>query len=197
MKKPDFYILWLIYFIGAGAGLMVIGSVAGMAKASMGELAFLVVAILAIGNASGRIIAGIISDKIGRSNTLIVMLLFQAVLMFAAIPIMGSETISAVFLVLLTTFIGFNYGTNLSLFPSYTKDLWGLKNFGINYGIIFTAWGVGGFVMGRMSQMLKASTSSFSSSFMTAGILLVIGAVLTFVLKARLAKQGLTQKRVA
>ena len=107
---------------------------------------------------------------------------------------MGSETISAVFLVLLTTFIGFNYGTNLSLFPSYTKDLWGLKNFGINYGVVFSAWGVGGFVMGRMSQMLKASTSSFSSSFMTAGIFLGIGAVLTFVLKARLAKQGLTQK---
>jgi nitrate/nitrite transporter NarK len=195
MKKPDFYILWLIYFIGAGAGLMVIGSVAGMAKASMGELAFLVVAILAIGNAGGRIIAGIISDKIGRSNTLIVMLLFQAVLMFAAIPIMDSKTISAVFLVLLTTFIGFNYGTNLSLFPSYTKDLWGLKNFGMNYGIVFSAWGVGGFVMGRMSQMLKASTGSFNSSFMTAGIFLVIGAALTFVLKARLAKQGLTQKR--
>jgi len=197
MKKPDFYILWLIYFIGAGAGLMVIGSVAGMAKASMGELAFLVVAILAIGNASGRIIAGIISDKVGRSNTLIVMLLFQALLMFAAIPVMGSKTTSAIFLVLLTIFMGFNYGTNLSLFPSYTKDLWGLKNFGINYGIVFTAWGVGGFVMGRMSQMLKASTGSFSSSFMTAGIFLVIGAGLTFVLKARLAKQGLTQKRVA
>lgn len=196
MKRPDFYILWLIYFIGAGAGLMVIGSVAGMAKASMGELAFLVVAILAIGNAGGRIIAGIISDKIGRSNTLIIMLLFQAILMFAAIPIMGSKTTSAIVLVLLTTFIGFNYGTNLSLFPSYTKDLWGLKNFGINYGIVFTAWGVGGFVMGRMSQMLKASTSSFNSSFMTAGIFLVIGAVLTFILKSRLAKQGLTQKRV-
>ncbi len=197
MKKPEFYILWLIYFIGAGAGLMVIGSVAGMAKASMGELAFLVVAILAIGNAGGRIIAGIISDRIGRSNTLIIMLLFQVVLMFAAIPIMGSKTTSAILLVLLTTFIGFNYGTNLSLFPSYTKDLWGLKNFGMNYGIVFSAWGVGGFVMGRMSQMLKASTSSFSSSFMTAGIFLVIGAALTFVLKARLAKQGLTQKRVA
>mgnify|MGYP000636676202 CR=1 FL=1 len=197
MKKHDFYIWWLIYVIGAGAGVMVIGSVAGMAKASMGELAFLVVAILAIGNASGRIIAGIISDKIGRSNTLIVMLLFQAVLMFAAIPVMGSKTTSAILLVLLTTFIGFNYGTNLSLFPSYTKDLWGLKNFGINYGIVVSAWGVGGFVMGRMSQMLKAFTNSFSSSFMTAGILLVIGAVLTFVLKARVAKQGLTQNRVA
>ncbi len=196
MKKADFYLLWFIYFIGAGAGLMVIGSVAGMAKRSMGEFAFLVVAILAIGNAGGRIIAGIISDRIGRSNTLIIMLIFQAVLMFVAIPIMGSGATSAVFLVLLTTFIGFNYGTNLSLFPSYTKDLWGLKNFGINYGMVFTAWGVGGFVMGRLSQMLKASSGTFTSSFIAAGVMLVIGAGLTLILKASLARQGLTQKRI-
>ena len=175
---------------------MVIGSVAGMAKRSMGELAFLVVAILAIGNAGGRIIAGVLSDRIGRSYTLIIMLLFQAVLMFAAIPVFGAEKTSPVFLVLIATFIGFNYGTNLSLFPSYTKDLWGLKNFGINYGIVFTAWGVGGFVMGRLSQMLKATTGTFNTSFIAAGILLIIGAALTFVLKASLARQGLTQRRV-
>jgi MFS family permease len=70
MKTPAFYAIWFIYFIGAGAGLMVIGNVAGMAKQSMGEMAFLVVAILAIGNASGRIIAGFLSDKIGRRLTL-------------------------------------------------------------------------------------------------------------------------------
>jgi OFA family oxalate/formate antiporter-like MFS transporter len=195
LRKADFYILWTIYFIGAGAGLMVIGSVAGMAKRSMGELAFLAVAILAIGNAAGRIIAGVLSDRIGRSYTLIIMLLFQAFLMFTAIFVFSSETTSAVLLVAMATFMGFNYGTNLSLFPSYTKDLWGLKNFGINYGIVFTAWGVGGFVMGRVSQMLKASTGTFNSSFAVAGVLLLIGVVLTLVLRASLARQGLTQKR--
>ncbi len=189
MKTPTFYMLWFAYFIGAGAGLMVIGSIAGMAKKSMGELAFLVVAILAIGNAGGRVIAGILSDKIGRALTLFFMLTFQAVLMFAAIPIMGmgAEKSAVVMLILLTTFIGFNYGTNLSLFPSATKDLWGLKNFGINYGIVFTAWGVGGFVMGRLSQMLKASTGSFNPSFITAGIMLLVGAALALVLGARLS----------
>jgi len=185
MKTPTFYILWFIYFIGAGAGLMVIGSVAGMAKQSMGELAFLVVAIMAVGNAGGRIVAGVLSDKIGRRATLFVMLLFQAVLMFAAIPIVGKGGSGAVILVLLATFIGFNYGTNLSLFPSFTKDLWGLKNFGTNYGIVFTAWGVGGFVMGRLSQMLHAGSGSYTSSFMTAGILLIIGMALTFLLKGK------------
>jgi len=195
LKKTDFYILWFIYFIGAGAGLMVIGSVAGMAKSSMGDLAFLAVAILAVGNAAGRIIAGVLSDRIGRSYTLIIMLLFQALLMFSAIPVFSSDKTSAILLVSMATCMGFNYGTNLSLFPSYTKDLWGLKNFGINYGIVFTAWGVGGFVMGRVSQMLKASTGTFSSSFAAAGILLLIGAALTLVLRASLARQGLTQKR--
>lgn len=192
LKLPDFYLLWIIYFIGAGAGLMVIGSVAGMAQKSMGAMAFIAVAILAIGNAGGRIIAGILSDKIGRSATLIIMLIFQAVLMFIAIPIVGKA--SGFLVVLIATFLGFNYGTNLSLFPSYAKDLWGLKNFGINYGLLFTAWGVGGFVLSRLSQMLFAATGMFSSSFITAGILLVIGAILTFVLKARLARQELATR---
>ena len=190
MKTRSFYTLWITYFIGSGAGLMVIGSLAGMAKQSMGELAFLVVAILAIGNAGGRIIAGILSDRIGRRVTLAAMLSFQTVLMLIAIPVVGAEKSSTIILVLLATFIGFNYGTNLSLFPSFTKDLWGLKNFGINYGIVFTAWGAGGFVMGRMSQMLQASTGSYTYSFLGAATLLIIGVLLTFALKSREIKDA-------
>jgi len=183
MKTVTFWKLWFIYFIGAGAGLMVISSVADMAKASMGEAAFVAVAIMAVGNAGGRIIAGALSDKIGRNTTLIIMLLFQSLLMFACIAVMGSANASAIILVLLATFIGFNYGTNLSLFPSITKDLWGLKNFGLNYGFVFTAWGVGGFVMSRIYQMLKTSTGSSTSPFILAGVLLILGAAITVTLK--------------
>jgi nitrate/nitrite transporter NarK len=197
LKTRAFYTLWIIYFIGAGAGLMVIGSVAGMAKKSMGETAFLVVAIMAIGNAGGRIIAGILSDKIGRRATLLIMLSFQTILMLVAVPIVGGEKAGGVLLVLLATFIGFNYGTNLSLFPSLTKDNWGLKNFGINYGIVFTAWGVGGFVMGRLSQMLIAATGSYTSSFLTAAALLIVGAFLTLTLKGRKEDEPAIQKEAA
>ncbi|UCH07977.1 MAG: OFA family MFS transporter [Deltaproteobacteria bacterium] len=197
MKTRAFYTIWFIYFIGAGAGLMVIGSVAGMAKKSMGELAFLVVAILAVGNAAGRIIAGILSDKIGRNATLMIMLSFQTILMLIAIPVVGAERSSAVLLILLATFIGFNYGTNLSLFPSLTKDKWGLKNFGINYGMVFTAWGVGGFVMGRLSQMLVAHTGTYTSSFLTAAALLIVGAFLTLTLRSGKVRDEVIQKEAA
>ncbi len=182
MKTAAFYKLWMIYFVGSGAGLMVIGSVAGMAKKSMGDMAFLVVALMAIGNAGGRIVAGMLSDRIGRKATLIIMLGFQALLMFAGIVIV-EYTSSAVLLVVLASLIGFNYGTNLSLIPSFTKDLWGLKNFGMNYGIVFTAWGVGGFVMSRLSQMLYAHSGNYNYSFVAAGLLLIAGVVLTMTLK--------------
>ena len=195
IRTGSFYIIWFIFFIGAGAGLMVIGSVAGMAQKSMGDMAFIAVAILAIGNAGGRIIAGIISDRIGRRLTLIIMLLFQAALMLIAVPLVGAQKASPILVVLIATFMGFCYGTNLSLFPSLTKDNWGLKNFGINYGLVFTAWGVGGFVMGRLSQMLIASTGRYTSSFLTAAVLLVVGAFLTMLLKGKKSEpQAVAQK---
>ncbi|MSM41437.1 MAG: MFS transporter [Geobacter sp.] len=185
LKSGKFYVLWVTYFIGAGAGLMVIGSVAGMAKKSMGEMAFLAVAIMAIGNALGRVVAGILSDKIGRKATLSIMLAFQALMMFAAIPIVGSG--SAVLLVLAATFIGFNYGSNLSLFPSFSKDFWGLKNYGINYGVLFTAWGVGGLVMGKVSGYLNTLPGGLNKSFILAGTLCAFGTVLTFFLRQKQA----------
>ncbi len=183
LRTPAFYLLWIMYFIGSGAGLMVISSVSGMAKKSMGEAAFVAVAVLAIGNAAGRIVAGVLSDRIGRRWTLMIVLSCQAVLMFLAIPVTGSQEIPAGVIVLIATLIGFNYGANLSLFPSFTKDFWGLKSFGMNYGLVFTAWGVGGFVLSRVQQMLQARTGTYTSSFVTAGVLLVIGALLTFAIR--------------
>ncbi len=180
LRQPTFWLLWSIYFIGAGAGLMVIGSISGMAKNSMGELAFLAVAILAIGNAAGRIVAGSLSDRMGRRQTLGLVLAFQAVLMFLAIPVTASRSTPAAIVVPVAALIGANYGANLALFPSFTKDLWGLKNFGMNYGVLFTAWGVGGLVLSRLEQTLTAhSGGRYTAAFVTAGLLLLLGAALT------------------
>jgi nitrate/nitrite transporter NarK len=182
IKTLNFWKLWMIYFVGAGAGLMVISSVAGIAKKSMGELAFIAVGIMAIGNAGGRIITGVLSDKFGRNQTILAVHLFQGVLMLASIPLVGNQGTSAVLIVILATFIGFNYGANLALFPSIAKDLWGIKAYGVNYGILFTAWGVGGFVLSKVSAMLNAATGSMTSSFIIAAILLSISGMLTLTL---------------
>jgi MFS family permease len=180
LRNYKFYVLWVAFFIGSGAGLMVIGSVAGLAKKSMGPMAFVAVAIMALGNAGGRVVAGVLSDKIGRRATLFIMLSLQALMMFVAMAVVNSG--SAVLLVILATFIGFNYGSNLCLFPSFAKDYWGTKNYGLNYGALFTAWGVGGFVMGKVSEMINAQPGGLGKSFMLSGILLVGGAAMTIFL---------------
>lgn len=181
IKTNTFYKLWFMFFVASGAGLIIIGSVAGMAKQSMGNLAWIVVALLAIGNAGGRIVAGILSDKIGRTKTLFTMLTFQGVIITSLI-FMGEG--KAYLLVLAATLIGFNYGTNLSLFPSATKDCFGLKNFGTNYGLVFTAWGIGGFIFPRVSQMIVAKTGSPEAAYIMAAFLLFVSAGMTFFTKA-------------
>ena len=170
LQTGSFYKLWFMYFVGAGAALIIIGGVAGMAKKSMGDMAWIVVALMAVGNAGGRIAAGAVSDKIGRTWTLLIMMIFQAVVIFSLLFI--GET-QALLLVVAATLIGFNYGTNLSLFPSATKDYYGLKNFGINYGLVFSAWGVGGFVFPRVSQMIVAQTGSPEAAYIMCAVLLM------------------------
>ena len=187
MGTPAFWFIWIIYFIGAGAGLMVIGGANKMARAAFAEEAWIALVVLAVGNAAGRIVAGVLSDRIGRRVTLRIMLSFQALLIFSLVFVPED---SALAILLLATLLGFNYGSNLSLFPSIVKDFYGLKNFGLNYGIVFTAWGVGGFVLARFSQMLVKQTGSLHTSCVMAGVLLVCGVILTLALRAPRTQPG-------
>ena len=186
LRNRNFQLMWFIFMVGSGAGLMIIGNVAGMAKASMGEYAWVVVALMAVGNASGRIVAGTLSDKIGRTQTLAIMLTFQAIIMFGLMMV-GKQDV--IVLVMAACIIGFNYGTNLSIFPSASKDYFGIKNFGVNYGILFSAWGVGGFVLPRVSQMIVAATGSFDSAYLAAGVLLIFSAGMTMMVQRPLAQE--------
>ncbi len=181
LRTPAFYKLWIIFCIASGAGLMIIGGVAGMAKHGMGQMAWVVVALMAVGNALGRVIAGILSDRIGRANTLFIMLIFQSVVIFSLLFITPDQVM---LLVVAATLIGFNYGTNLSLFPSAIKDYFGLKNFGVNYGLVFSAWGVGGFIFPRVSQMIVAQTNSPKMAYILAAGLLLFGAIIALITKS-------------
>lgn len=185
MRTKSFWALAACYFFGAGAGLMVIGFAKGLAQQSMGPWAFILVSLMAVGNAGGRVIAGDLSDRIGRRRTMLIMFLFQAGLMFWGAWLVQTAQPAAVFLILLATFIGFNYGTNASLFPAFVKDFYGMRCFGMNNGILLTAWGIGGFILTRVSQMMNVATGSYQASFLLGGCLLLGTAALTFTLKQR------------
>jgi len=182
----SFYLLWFMYACGAGAGLMVIAKLAAIAKVQAGiELGFLLVAVLAVGNGGGRILAGTLSDKLGRKATLFACFLFQAVLVFLLSRAnKGTLLGGPLALALISALIGANYGANLALFPSITKDYYGLKNFGMNYGLVFTAWGVGGFMLALLAGKMYDATQSFNVGYYGACGLLIVAALVTLCLRA-------------
>jgi nitrate/nitrite transporter NarK len=182
---PQFYMLWFMYACGAGAGLMIISVAKKIVAAEIADtLAIVAVMGLAVGNGGGRIIAGILSDKIGRKLTLFVFFVLQAVLLvFLSQAQGGSVLASAPVLILLASLIGANYGSNLSLFPSITKDYYGVKNFGMNYGFVFTAWGFGGFLLSKLAGFVYDKTQSFNFAYFCASGLLVLAALMVFALK--------------
>jgi MFS transporter, OFA family, oxalate/formate antiporter len=186
MGTSQFYLLWMMYAFAALAGLMVIGVIAKIAPDQLANADFatkygytLVVA-LAIGNGLGRPLTGIISDRVGRVPTMIGVFLLQAVLVALLLPAMNTLT----GLLIVAAFIGAMYGANLTLFPAATYDFFGTKFGGVNYGLIFTAWGVGGFVGSYASGWIKDATGSFNTAFYISAGLLVVASVLALLVRA-------------
>ena len=184
LKTPQFFLLWIMFVFAAGAGLMIIGKLAKIVDLQAGiKAGFVFVAMLAVGNAGGRVVAGVLSDKIGRTWTMFSVFVFQAVLMFV---LRGLDTYGTLFVA--SVLIGFNYGANLSVFPSATKDYFGLKNFGVNYGFVFTAWGVGGILGPMLSGWIFDADKNFNTAYLIAAVCLLVAAGLTFVTRAPQAK---------
>jgi OFA family oxalate/formate antiporter-like MFS transporter len=177
LKTWQFYALWFMYACGAGAGLMVISIAKSLGTAGAGVMA---VVALAIGNGAGRVIAGASSDKLGRKLTLGFFLLFQAV-MVVLLSMAKPDSVlgGAIMLALMCGLVGMNYGSNLALFPSFAKDYFGLKHFGVNYGLVFTAWGVGGFMLALAAGKLKDTYNTFTFAYYGAAVLLILAAIVT------------------
>jgi OFA family oxalate/formate antiporter-like MFS transporter len=194
MKTAQFWVLWLMYFFGAGVGLMVISIAAKLGKKSLGaEYAFFAVVALAIGNAGGRILAGMLSDKIGRQWTMFFVYALQAAM---AILLLFIQSFAPALLVVLLI-AGGNYGANLALFPAATKDYFGLKGFGMNYGLVFTAWGFGGLVLSRVCGVIQDTYKTPDPAFKMACVLLIVAALLTFVSRSIAAKATAAVRKAA
>ena len=135
------------------------------------------VGILAIFNALGRIFWGKVSDLIDRPRAMMMMYLAQGL---AFMLLVSVESAWGVFFA--SAWVGLNFGGNFALFPSATADYFGTRNLGVNYGWIFTAYGVAGILGPVVGGVLFDATGQYLMPFVFAGILCFIAAASSVVI---------------
>jgi len=172
LRTRQFYQLWIAYCLGATAGQMAISQLIPFARsAGLGAAAAtLALPVTAAGNAGGRILSGWLSDGLGRLPTLRIMVLTSAV----AMPALFLWREQAVLFFVLAAAVYWCYGTQLSVFASTTADFYGTRNLGLNYGILFTAWGAAGILGPSIGGRVFDTFGDYRYAFYAAGGLAII-----------------------
>ncbi len=180
IQTTQFKQLWLMFLVGALAGLMIIGHLATIVfEQSNGLVAgATVVMIASIANALGRPAAGVMSDKIGGGKTMMILYAAQGASLLLLSTFSGFLTLT-----LAACVITFGYGAMLAVYPSTTATFFGAKNLGLNYGVLFSAWGVGGMIGPQLAGFFLDATGTYQTAFVASAALCFIGAFLGFILK--------------
>ncbi|MDO4623515.1 MAG: MFS transporter, partial [Eubacteriales bacterium] len=143
--------------------------------------AALAVSVLALFNAGGRLVAGFLSDKIGRINTLTL----ACVLSIAGLGLLAvSGTGAYVTFYVGIALVGFCFGAFMGVYPGFTADQFGPKNNSVNYGIMFIGFALAGFFGPTIMKNVFASTGSYKNAFIIAIGLNIAGIVLTLLYRA-------------
>src|SRR5262249_52257573 len=172
LRTPRFYEMWIAYCLGTTAGLMAISEVVPVARSAglTAAAATFAITVGAVGNAGGRILSGWLSDTLGRLTTLRIMILGSAIAM-PALFLFREQTI---LLYILVVAVYWCYGTQLSVFASTTADVYGTRNLGMNYGLLFTAWGAGGIIGPMIGAWVYDEFGGYGYAFYAASFLAVV-----------------------
>ncbi|WP_320151159.1 OFA family MFS transporter [uncultured Tolumonas sp.] len=181
LQTPSFYILITLLTCGAVAGLMCIALASPLAQKMIGmstAAATAAVSTLALFNVLGRISAGIISDKIGRINTLALACLLSIVGLYL-LYISGEGDIETFYFGI--SIIGASFGSFMGVFPGFTADQFGAKNNSVNFGIMFSGFAVAGYAGPTIMTLIFNATNSYKGAFLIGIGFSVAGLALTYV----------------
>lgn len=179
LKTPIFYKLWGMFFLAASSGLMIIGHIASIAKTQANwENGFYLASLLAVFNTLGRFVSGVLSDRFDRITILKLVFFLQAVNLASFL-----NYTSPLLLAVGSAVTGYSYGACFTLFPLLTSDYFGMKNFGVNYGLMFTAWGWSGILGPLLAGWVVDATGSYFLAYGISAVLLGAAFIIAFFTK--------------
>lgn len=178
LRSPLFYLISGAFFAAATSAMMFFGHVSPIAQDMLGvsaQAAAGIVVLLAIGNTSGRMIWGYVSDKAGRFTVIYLLLVLLCAAMLGMTQVAGYFTF-----VSMVMLVGLCYGGFFSILAPLIADQFGSKFLAVNFGIIFLMVGLGAFVGPRLAAVIKAASDSYTQAFIIAAVLNLVGIGLMF-----------------
>ncbi|MDD2196514.1 MAG: OFA family MFS transporter [Bacteroidales bacterium] len=202
LLSAKFLGMWLIFFLNISAGIMFIGLQSPMIQdllrikdATMSTEALAVagaslIAISSLFNGVGRFLWGGLSDKIGRIQVFRLILGSQ-ILIFILMMFTGNPWIFGI----LVCYVLLCYGGGFGAMPSYVLDVFHAKLMPVVYGVILTAWSIGGIVGPQVAAFIRDFYTKTPEvigprTYMAGAILLGIGFIVTLTLTNKSITEG-------
>lgn len=183
LQTKQFYMMLFMLLCGAFSGLMITSQVSPMAQIITGmsvDMAAATVSMMALFNATGRVIAGNLSDKLGRSNVLMVTFILELI---GLLGLRMCRQGGYVIFFISVAIIGTCFGSLMGIYPGFTADQFGSKNNSINYGIMFVGFALAGLLGPTVAGHIFTNYENYLIAFYVAMVLAAIGFGLTICFK--------------
>ncbi len=178
VSTPLFWVMLIIFIFANAAGTMMVSATSPIAQQQIGQSAMtaaMCVSIMTLMNMCGRIGFGFIYDKLKGWNSLILVLLLNAVSMC-----MLTAAKSLGYFILCISLVGFSFGGLLVVFAPIVKSAFGTKFYNRNYGLIFIGYGIGAFIGPKISASFFDKTGSYTAGYIGSAALALCALLLVF-----------------
>jgi OFA family oxalate/formate antiporter-like MFS transporter len=179
IKSVAFYQVLISYFFAVMPGLLVIGLASNIAQEVVNmsvAQAATVVGVFALLNAIGRLLSGMLADKLGVRTVLKGMYITSII----ALAILSFMDLNVPLFYVAMIGVIMSYGSFLALYPGVVSSTFGQKYYSANYGLVYQAYGIAGLV-GPIIK--KATSTSFDQTFLVAMIASIVGCAILFTLR--------------
>ena len=179
-NKPKILKLWLGYFLGVFAGLMIIGHAVPLINSFGGSASTSITAItlMTLGSGIAGIYAGWLVDRFGCKRPLLAILMINA-LAILALSIMTNINLLLILLVLIASL----YGAVIAIYPTLVSHIVGNNLSAVVYGKVFTAWGAAGLISPSLAGWLFEKNNNYDASIILTLTISIVAILIIWTMK--------------
>lgn len=181
LKTKLFWLTWGSFLMVVYGSLLLIGILPSYAQTVInlkGAAAAIPISVFSLVNGLSRPVAGYVSDKIGTLRMMMIVFTAQAIV-FLLLPYYVTSLLG---LSVSAAILGLGIASSLALYPVLTSEFFGVEHLGMNYGLVFSAYGFGALAI-QAGAYMHDLTGSYKPSLLMAGIMTVFGVLLLFTIR--------------